>query len=322
MRLLILTFLLLLLGGVPLHAQQAQMGLRLDVDKREVKVGESLKVTIEFRRVGSGNVSVIRQPTIATPERFRITSRTSSTQIAMDGQQMVEISTTRYTLQAEREGAEVLGPAVMIFQVPGQQPEEVRSNGINVTVLPKAAFNPFSKPKPTPTVAALDVPPPAAPSAPDIRDLKPLLMTGLGWVLHILFWIILAILGVWLLVRVASRFWKARRAAAAVPREGAVLRARYRRLSDEGLNGKEFSLAVSELVRECLRIRHGIAAPDMTTGEVLRALKAARSSPETLEAVEKTLRSCDRVLYADGTLTLKDRQTMRTTAGELLPKGG
>lgn len=321
-----LVFLLLLLAGTaPLRAQQAQMGLRLDVDKREVKVGEKIRLTVEFRRVGSGNILVIRQPTIATPERFTITSRSASTQIAMDGQNAVEISTVKYTLEADREGVETLGPAVMVFQVPGQQPEEVRSNSINVTVLPKASLNPFAKKEPTPTPAAQEpVPPPppaAGPPSEDIRDLKSLLFSGIGWVLHVLFWLILAILGLWLLARVLAKLWKSRRVAAAVPKPGSVLRERFRRLSDEGLSGRDFSLAVSELVRECLRLRYGISAPDMTTGEVGRALKAARAEAELAERALEVLRSCDRVLYADGTLTLKDRQSMRSTAGDLLPKG-
>lgn len=316
---------LLLLGGVAVaRAQQgtapvqAQMGLRLDVDKREVRVGESLKVTIEFRRVGSGNVSILRQPTIATPEKFGITSRSSSTQIAMDGQQMVEISTTRYTLVAEREGPETLGPAVMVYQVPGQQPEEVRSNGINVNVVPKGSLRLFAK-KPTPTPVPEPAPPSPAPAPEDIRDLKPLL-DGIAWILHALFWVILAILGVWIAIRLVRRFLASRAAAAPARAEGSHLRERYRRLSDEGLTGRDFCLALSELLRECLEQRYGFRAPDMTTGEVVRAMRAARAPGDMTGDVEHALRSCDRVLYADGSLTLKDRQTMRGTVGELLPK--
>lgn len=322
-------FLALGLGAASARAQSDQMGLRLEVDKREVKVGESVHLTIEFRRMGSGNVSIVRQPSIATPQLFDVRGSSSSTQVSMDGQQMVEISSTRVTLVASRAGTETLGPAVMVYQVPGKDREEIRSNGVMITVVEKPAFNPFAKAAkkdPPPAKAANDnaLPsaPPAAPTpAPreDIRDLKPIL-TGIAWSLKILFWLIALILAVWGASRLVRRIMARRRVAAPVKGQGNLLRERWRRLSDEGLTGVEYSLEVSELLRECIEHRHGFPAPDLTTREVAAAMKKAGASPDSREAVDRCLRLCDGVLYAEGSLTLKDRQTMKATVGELLPK--
>ena len=329
-RMIFGAFLLLgLAAGAPcLHAQAAEMGLRLDVDKREVEVGGSVHLTIEFRRMGSGNVSVVRHPSIATPELFEIRGTTSSTQVTMDGQKMVEISTTKVVLVATKEGTETLGPAVMVYQVPGGDPQEIKSNGVMITVVGKSGLfgrkkkEPAAK-RPREDANALPAAPPSSPPAAppeDIRDIKPLL-GGMGWTLRALFWVILAILGVWLASRLVSRLLSRKRETAPAKDQAVRLRERWRRLASQELEGKEYSLVISALLRECLEYRHGFPAPDLTTREVLRSMKRAGASPENIEKTEKCLRACDGVLYADGNLTLKDRQTLRSIVGDFLPRG-
>ncbi|HTC20132.1 MAG TPA: hypothetical protein VK859_04740, partial [bacterium] len=58
------------LGLLPVMAQQGStIGLRMDVDKRQLEVGDHLTVSIEFKQIGSGN-SAAGEPSISTPEHF------------------------------------------------------------------------------------------------------------------------------------------------------------------------------------------------------------------------------------------------------------
>src|SRR5260221_12117615 len=72
--------------GTRVFAQQAEVGLRMAVDKRQVEVGESLTLTLEFKQVGSGNTSVMGEPQISTPENFEIRGQSSFTNITMMNQ--------------------------------------------------------------------------------------------------------------------------------------------------------------------------------------------------------------------------------------------
>src|SRR5579863_2245552 len=72
-------------------AQQAEVGLRMDVDKRQVEVGEHLTLTLEFKQIGSGNTSVMGEPQISTPENFEIRGQSSSTQVTIINQQTAAI---------------------------------------------------------------------------------------------------------------------------------------------------------------------------------------------------------------------------------------
>ena len=108
-------------------------------------------------------------------------------------------------------------------------------------------------------------------------------------------------------------------ASGAPPLEGAArLRAAWKKLDEEDLTGREFCLGLSELVRECLQYRFGFPAVDRTTAEILAELRNHKLTADETAAVEKCLRTCDRVLYANG--NVGGRDTLRTLASVLLPK--
>lgn len=322
--------LLVLLLACPLLAQQvgappnnaAQIGLRLDVDKRQVQVGESLHLTIEFRRMGSSGMTVLRNPAIASLQLFEVRGTSSSTQVMMDNQQTVEISSTKVTLVATRAGIETLGPAVMVFQDPTKGPQELKSNGVLVTVVEKPKFNLFAKKPTSPPVAVAQQPvAPTPPPAPqdDIRDLRPLI-AGIGWALRTIFWLIVLVLVGWWVGRKVKKWMADRAKVVPVKTESSILREKLRALSADGMTARDFCISASELMRECLQVRYGILAPDLTTREVLQAMKKMKATLSAIEDVKMVLGTCDRVLYADGSLLLKEKQTLKSSIGEYIPK--
>ncbi len=298
--------------AVPLMAQQgATIGLRMDVDKRQVEVGDHLTLSIEFKQIGSG-YSASGEPQISTPEHFEIQGQSSSTQVTIVNQQEAMISTTHLSLVATKVGDETLGPALLIYQDPQGQKHEIKSNVVTVSVVEKTGFSLFGKKNtPTPT-------PEATPDESDApRDVKPLLNdshTGL----RVAFWLFFAALVAGFI------WWHFRQKGPDTPRPvapmgtEAELRDRWKKLSKEDLSSNEFCLGLSSLVRECLQYKFDFPAVDCTTEEILRSLKKFKISDDMFVAAEKCLKTCDRVLYADGNLTGRDN--LRALCSALLPK--
>ncbi|HUO57231.1 MAG TPA: BatD family protein [bacterium] len=297
-------------------AQQAEVGLRMEVDKRQVQVGENLTLTLEFKQVGSGNSSVMGEPQISTPEHFEIRGQTSSTQVNMINQQTMAISTTRLELTATKPGTETLGPALLIYQDASGKKQEIKSNVATVTVVEKSGFSLFGKKSaPAPPPANQTAPPPPQAPADDLRDVKPLLPESNM--------VIKALIALLLLGLVAGFIWRQLnqpvRGRAALPvGKAALLKDAWKKLSNEELSGKEFCLGLSNLVRECLQYRFGFPAVDYTTEEILKELKKFKITDDEFVSAEKCLKTCDRVLYADGNLTGRDN--LRSLAQALLPK--
>jgi len=297
-----------------LWAQQTEtIGLRLDVDKRQVEVGDNLVVSIEFKQLESGNSTASGEPSIATPEHFEIRGQSTATQVSIINQKTAMISTTRLTLVATKPGDETLGPALLIFQDPQGNKREIKSNVVTVTVIEKKPFSLFgskkSAPSPTPETAPQ--------SADEPRDVKPLMQdSGNGF--RIVFWLVVA------LVIAGFVWWKSRggektTAAQEIPLgKAAQLRESWKKLGNEDLSSKEYCLLLSSLVRECLQYRFDFPAVHSTTEEILRTLEKVKATENERSAAEKLLKTCDRVLHADGNLTGRD--SLKSLCSALLPK--
>ncbi len=305
------------LGFLPLAlcAQQEAIGLRMDVDGRQVSVGDKLTVTIEFKQIGNGNSSVVSGPSIPTPQHFEVRGQTSYTQVVMVNQQSTMIYTTKLTLAATTTGDETLGPAVLIYQDPAGKKREIKSNVVNVTVTEKAGFSLFGgKKNNPPTEPPADNPPPDEDA---LRGLKPLLPEVVN-VIRIIFWIFLALLVAGFFL---WQFFKPKRKPAGAPVPMGIeaqFRDAWKKLGNEDLTSKEFCLGLSKLVRECLQYRYQFSAVNFTTEEILREMGKRRASEDEKSAIEKCLKTCDRVLHADGNLTGRDN--LRALASALLPK--
>jgi hypothetical protein len=298
---------------VSLLAQSAtEVGLRLDVDKRRVEVGESLTLTLEFKQVATGSSSVMQEPSIPTPENFQIRGNSSTTQITMMNGQTMQVSTTTFELVATKAGEATVGPALLIYQDDQGMRRQVKSNEIHVTVVEKTGFSLFGKKKAEPPVA--NPVPPAANTPDDLRAIKGL-PPDFPW-LKFLFWSVVLVLIIGFFVR-QLRKWKRTPGKAVPPGKAAELRAAFKKLNDD-LSAEQFCLGLSNLVRECLQYRYGFSAVDFTTEEILKELEKQKMSADERGGTEKCLKTCDRVLYADGNLTGRD--ALRTACSALLPK--
>ncbi len=309
-----------LAGGLqtlPIHAQDMTVGLRMDVDQRQVEVGDTLTLTIEFKQVGNANSSIVGGPTIPTPEHFEIQGESTGTQVEIINQESSVVSTTKLTLKATSPGDDTLGPASLTYKDEAQKNREIESNIVNVTVTPKSGFSLFGGKQKDESQTQANPPPNPSGNPDDLRGLKPLLPEAANIFRYIL-WTVVALLiaGFFL-----WQFLKPRHPSPAAPvfmgRE-AQLRDAWKKLGQEDLSAQEFCLGLSKLVRECVQYRYQFPAVNYTTEEILRETAKRKASDDERVAIEKCLRACDRVLHADGNLTGRD--SLRTLASALLPK--
>lgn len=303
------------LVALPIGAQQETIGIRMDVDNRQVEVGDKLYVTIEFKQLGNGNSQVVSGPSIPTPEHFEIRGQTAYTQVVMINQQSTMIYTTKLTLVATTPGNESLGPASLIFQDPAMKKKEIKSNTVNVTVVEKSGFSLFGGKKKNPPTEPPDNNPSANPD--DLRGLKPLLPE----VVNLLRYALWTVVGLLIIGFFIWQFLKPRRPSSTSPVPMGVeaqFREAWKKLGNEDLSSKEFCLGLSKLVRECIQYRYQFPAVNYTTEEILREMSKRKSLDDEKAAIEKCLKTCDRVLHADGNLTGRDN--LRTLASVILPK--
>ena len=300
-----------------LWAQQTEVGLKMDVDKHELSVGDSLNLTLEFRQVGTGG-GVVQGPNIPTPDHFGIGLTSSFTRVEIVNNQTAQTNSTRLVLEATKPGEETIGPAVLIYQDPQGKKREIKSNVVTVKISEKKPFSLFGGHKDNPASGPTVVPTPL-PNPQDLIGLKPLLGEALHSLLRVLFWIFVFLLVVGYLIRRWLKT-KGKAPAVAAPPQGkaAQLRETWKKLGNEDLDAKAFCLGLSGLIRECLQYRFGFEATHWTTEEILEALGREKASADEKNSAEKCLRACDRVLHADGNLTGRDN--LRTLAGTLLPK--
>lgn len=307
---------LLFLVAMPgLLRAQTEVGLKMDVDKRDLQVGDALTLTLDFKQVGTSNSAVVQEPSIPSSENFEIEGNFSSNRVEMFGNNITAVSTTTYRMVATKAGTVQLGPAILIYQTPDGQRREMKSNIVTVNVTEKTGgFSLFGKKsEPTPTASGAA---PAVPTPDDLRDIKGLPPDSFSW-WTFLFWLVVLILIVGFIWR---QFRKKPAQQAKVIPVGKIeeLNRAWKKLADEDLNPKEFALALSNLVRECLQYRFGFEAVDLTTEEILKELSKVKVTDNEQSAVEKCLKTSDRVLYADGNLT--GREALRNVCSVLLPK--
>lgn len=315
-KLSVWSLIFLLLAAAPgFLSAQVEVGLKMDVDKRELQVGDSLTLTLDFKQVGTSNSAVVQEPSIPSSENFAIQGDFSSNRVQMLGNKVTAISTTTYRMVATKAGTVQLGPALLIYQDPDGKRREMKSNIVTVTVTEKTGFSLFGKKKEEPTPPAAGAAPMAVPSPDDLRGIKGLPPDSFSWISFV-FWLIV-------LIVIIGFVWRQFRKKAAGPMIVPVgkadeLRRAWKKLGDDKLEPKEFALGLSNLVRECLQYRFGFAAVDCTTEEILRELSKIKVSDDEENAVEKCLKTSDRVLYADGNLS--GREALRIACAVLLPE--
>lgn len=318
---------LLLAGGACLPSWAAtpameESGLRLEVDKRQVEVGDTVNVTLEYKRLASGvgGFSSSGGPSIPTLDNFDVRGTSTATRVMMVNNQMSEVSTTRIRLVATKPGEATLGPAIVIGDDPKLGRREVKSNTAVVTVSPKSGFSLFRHKKEE-AQAPASAPQAQAPAASpdDLRDIHGLIQPPSfpwGWIVWPL---LLATVAAYLIYRRLRRPTGA--GIPAKPKGPAeALRERYRALGRSEASGEVFCRSASALARACLQYRYGFSAEDFTTSEVLAELKRQKAAEAVRESVEKCLKTCDRILYAEGVLSAAARESTLQALANLLPK--
>ena len=304
----------LALAALPSSAgsQQGSGNYQLDVDKLEVEVGETLNLAAAYKQSGSANFNLTAQPAIPTPEHFQIQSQSNSQQVFMVNQQSGLIFTTQFTLVATKPGEETLGPAVLTYQDPSGKNRQLQSNTVTVKVVEKSRFSIFGKKKdenpPSPNLQA---------NPDELSGVKPLGPDDASWLRYVIWPLVILAIGGFI-------WWQYRKTAKPggpppIPMgTGAQLRDKWKKLGNEDLDPHEFCLGLSSLVRECLQYRYAFPAMNFTTQQILKEMASRKAPDDEKAALEKCLKTCDRVLHADGNLTGRDN--LRAIASALLPK--
>jgi len=151
----------------------------------------------------------------------------------------------------------------------------------------------------TPTTASSAAPTGAPASLPDIRDIKPPLEIPTGW--EWIWWVIIPLI----ILVAALLIWRHLRNQKlhipVLPPTPPHIVAKQRLQEALSLIGqpKPFVIAVSDAARSYLETRFNFHAPERTTEEFLRELKATdRLFPDQKESLGNFLESCDLVKFA------------------------
>ncbi len=156
---------------------------------------------------------------------------------------------------------------------------------------------------------APDAPLPAAPGTPDqpavpemLHDIRPPEPAGFD---PAIFWWILAAVLVVLLLLVFLYLWKRRKRpmrhtlTPSLPPETTALKSLDELADVERIEGKIFYFRLSAILRNYLRGRYGINAPEMTTEELIPKLERLHTDQDLVQELKNFFRTADPVKYAD-----------------------
>ena len=192
----------------------------------------------------------------------------------------------------------------------------------NTSTITPTALPPFVPPSPRPLdsapptsgVPAASGPAPApAQPAEDIRDIRGPKILLPPWLVPA------AIAGAVLLVSSAWWLWRRlrrRRPRALLPFEIALQRLEEMRALMRPADAREFSIAVSDVVRRYIEERFGVTATHRTTEEFLHDLLESSHAPLARHRalLSQFLQACDLVKFAGMSLTLKDMESLHHSA--------
>jgi hypothetical protein len=298
------------------QAARLKSGLRLLVSRPELEVGQTLTVTLEFRQVGTSSSSAISQPSIATPKDFDVEFSSTATRIMMINQNLEAISTTRMQWKAIHPGTEILGPALIIYRGPHGKNRELKSNLETVVIHPAHPFSLFGwvHKKTPPKTIAKPMAMPSTQSGPEsLKTIKPLLPLSAFWI-QLIFWFLVVLV----IIGFVARLWKKKHPQSISPSAIQQLVDRFSKLKKSNLEDPAFCLEIASLIRALVQMKYTFSTMDLTTREIQVALSARNVSKVEIQRIEKCLKICDRVLYAEGTLVTKDKQGLFDAVEALL----
>jgi Domain of unknown function (DUF4381) len=187
----------------------------------------------------------------------------------------------------------------------------------NTPTITPTALPPFVPPAPRPPASAGPAPAPApapAEAAEDIRDIRGPKFLVPPWLLPaVIAGAVLLAFGAWGLWR-----WLRRRPQPRVllPFEVALQRLEEMRALMQPDAAREFSIAVSDVVRRYIEERFGVTATHRTTEEFLHDLLESSHAPLARHRalLSEFLQACDLVKFAGMSLTLQNMESLHHSA--------
>jgi hypothetical protein len=185
----------------------------------------------------------------------------------------------------------------------------------NTPTITPTALPPFVPPAPRPPASAGPAPAPApAEAAEDIRDIRGPKFLVPPWLLPaVIAGAVLLAFGAWGLWR-----WLRRRRQPRVllPFEVALQRLEEMRALMQPDAAREFSIAVSDVVRRYIEERFGVTATHRTTEEFLHDLLESSHAPLARHRalLSEFLQACDLVKFAGMSLTLQNMESLHHSA--------
>jgi len=205
--------------------------------------------------------------------------------------------------------------------VPAAEPADAPSS--NTSTITPTVLPPFVPPTPRPLDSASAPPRPSASAGPapapaeaseDIRDIRGPKFIAPPWLLPAV------IAGVLLLALGAYGFWRWRRRRrqprVLLPFEVALQRLEEMRALMQPGRAREFSIAVSDVVRRYIEERFGVTATHRTTEEFLHDLLDSSHAPLARHRalLSEFLQACDLVKFAGVSLTLHNMESLHHSA--------
>lgn len=161
-----------------------------------------------------------------------------------------------------------------------------------------------------------------SPEGEGLRDIAPPVQIS-EWTPRTVAAAIAAALAVFVLLAWAIRAWRKRVRPLPVPESPSIIaiRALDALAGPEGLamNSKDFSAAVSKVIRRFLEARHGIEAPKQTTEEFLElAERSNRFAAPVREQLRSFLGRCDELKFAPPSAVQDAREMLLSAAYQLV----
>jgi hypothetical protein len=183
----------------------------------------------------------------------------------------------------------------------------------NTSTITPTALPPFVPPMPRPPASAGPAPAPAEGSE-DIRDIRGPKYMFPPWLLPaVIAGAVLLALGGWGLWR---RLRRRRQPRVLLPFEVALQRLEEMRALMQPEDAREFSIAVSDVVRRYIEERFSVTATHRTTEEFLHDLLESSHAPLARHRalLSEFLQACDLVKFAGMSLTLQNMESLHHSA--------
>jgi len=284
------------------------------VSKNKAKLGEAVRYTITVKIQGQGGV--VRQPELVPPsfDGFRLSGTYSQSGINMINNRVETTVTRHFDLIPVKTGENTIEPATVRF-ADGETGaiKEIQTKPVAINVESGRRLLPAS---PTPTEA------PAPQVHSDIREIRLSLEFRLRDILPYI------LLGIFFIIAAGAAYYFifGRKKEEFVPdavvdfrREAEKMAVKAATEIKKGNVKKGYTL-LYEAVRYFFSARTGVSIYELTTPEILSALKKAGFGDKKLDIAGEFLKECDIVKFADYVPGDKENEAVLQKGLEIIAK--